>query len=477
MNLLKLIFRFEWKQFIAQPLQLALLFFFILLGGYSLYTGGHFVEQQLRGLDTLQRNQQRQFTELKQRFDSDTSTVEGKNLATQAGLPQVIEYRASPVATNPPAALALMAIGQRDILPYYDVVNSKRDFFTPPNTAIANPEKLAAGNFDLSFVLVYLIPLLIIVLSYDLLAREKEQQTDRLLRLHGGSLRRILLYKLLFRLGLLWLLLTAFNGIGFMMAPQGIPKDGVDFLLWNIAILIYLLFWCALVWLVILCGGSSRKSALLLLGCWLGLTIVLPALCNRLVGLKQPLPLRTELVSKQRATMLETWEMPIPELIEQFYGNNPQYVHLRKPTDTARYGNKRFVAYYDLLGRRMDKNIRSYQEHVQLHQRWMDRISWLNPVSQMQSLLNEIAKTGLASYLHYQRDVARYQHRWVLHMNGFLLRDAKLSKEDLNLLPQFSRSTDSGRLRSIAWKIGGILLFTLLVCAAAAKMRPMEKND
>ncbi|MFU1855632.1 DUF3526 domain-containing protein [Sphingobacterium sp. NGMCC 1.201703] len=477
MNLLKLIFRFEWKQFIAQPLQLALLFFFLLLGGYSLYTGKHFVQQQCRGLDTLQRNQQRQRLELMERFESDTNSVTGKNLAAQAGLPQVVEYRASPVATNPPSALAMMAIGQRDILPYYDVVNSKRDFFTPPNTAIANPEKLAAGNFDLSFVLVYLIPLLIIVLSYDLFAREKEQQTDRLLRLHGGSLRRILLYKLLFRFGLLCLLLTALNGIGFMMAPRGIPNDGTDFLLWNLATLSYLLFWCALAWLMILYGSSSRKSALLLLGCWLGLTIVLPALCNRLVGLRQPLPLRTELVSKQRATMLETWEMPIPELIEQFYSNNPQYVQLRKPTDTARYGNKRFVAYYDLLGRRMDKNIRIYQQGVQLHQHLLDRTGWFNPVTQMQSLLNEIAQTGLASYLHYQRDVAHFQHRWVLHMNGFLLRDAKLSKEDLKVLPQFSRSADSGRLRLIGWKIGSILLLTLFVSGAAVTMRPIGKND
>lgn len=476
MNLLKLIFRFEWKQFIAQPLQLALLFFFILLGGYSLYTGGHFVEQQLRGLDTLQRNQQRQFAELIQRFDSDTSTIEGKNLAIQAGLPQVIEYRASPIATNPPAALALMAIGQRDILPSYDVVNSKRDFFTPPNTAIANPEKLAAGNFDLSFVLIYLIPLLIIVLSYDLFAREKEQQTDRLLHLHGGSLRRILFYKLLFRLGLLWLLLTAFNGVGLMMAPPAISKDGVDFLLWNLATLIYLLFWFVLAWMVVLRGSSSRKSVLLLMAIWLGLTIVLPALCNRLVALKQPLPLRTELVSKQRATMLETWEMPIPQIVEQFYNNNLQYVLLRQPTDTAQYGNKRFVAYYDLLGRRMDKNIRAYQQEAQLHQRWLNRTSWLNPVTQMQSLLNEIAQTGLGDYLHYQGDVARFQHRWVLHMNGFLLRDAKLSKEDLKRLPQFSPSTDLGRISSIAWKIAGILFLTLAVWAVAGKMRPMEKK-
>ncbi|ULT23609.1 hypothetical protein KUH03_31235 [Sphingobacterium sp. E70] len=61
-------------------------------------------------------------------------------------------------------------------------------------------------------------------------------------------------------------------------------------------------------------------------------------------------------------------------------------------------------------------------------------------------------------------------------MNGFLLRDAKLSKEDLKHLPQFSPSTDPGRISSIAWKIAGILFLTLAVWAIAAKMRPMEKK-
>ncbi|MDF2514787.1 MAG: hypothetical protein K0R59_83 [Sphingobacterium sp.] len=471
MNLLKLIFRFEWKQLVAQPMQLGLLFFFLLIGTYSLYNGQYFVKQQLRGLDTLTNNQQQHLGELLQRFDSDTSTSEGKQLAAQAGLPQVIEYRASPIATNPPKALATMAIGQRDILPYYDVVNSKRDFFTPPNTAIANPEKLAAGNFDLSFVLIYLIPLLIIVLSYDLVAREGEQQTDRLLRVQAGDIRIIILYKFLFRLGLVWILLLLLNGIAIVLTPVNMLSVWLDFLYWNLAALVYLLFWFTVVWLVVSSGSSSRKSMLILMGLWLGLTIVLPALVNRLISLKHPLPLRTALMSKQRATMMETWETPIPKLIEQFYRNNPQYIHLKRSTDTAMYGNKRFVAYYDLLGRRMDKNIQSYQNAARLHQDWLDRAGWLNPVSQTQSVLNEIAETGLADYLHYQQDVARFQRRWVLHMNEFLLRDARLRKEDLSNLPRFEHSIDAHRLRSVGWKIGITGLLALLIGTAKFRKR------
>ncbi|AMQ01763.1 hypothetical protein AY601_4945 [Pedobacter cryoconitis] len=480
MQLFLLIFRFEWRQFLRQPVQLLLLLFFLLMSVYSLYNGQSFVQKQLTGLDTLTNNQQANLQELISRFHTDTTTAQGKILAQQAGLPKVVEFKAPPIATNPPQALAALAIGQRDLLPYFDIISSKRDILTPPNAEIANPEKLASGNFDFSFVLIYLFPLLIIILSYDLFSREAEQQTDRLLAVQSGAINRILRHKILFRLLLISLLTNMLSIIGFFIHPAAAALHLPDVLLWILVTNTYLIFWFAVCWLMIILRKSSQLNALILIGIWLLLTLILPAITNKFAGLKYPMPLRTELVSNQRQTMTHTWEMPIPQLLKEFYQNNPQYLSLKTDGDTARYGNKRFVAYYDLLGRRMNKNVMEYTTAAAKHNAWLSQMAWLNPVAQMQALLNATAQTGLSDYLYYQNQTSLFQNQWVKLINGYLLSNKKLSLIEVQNLPAFHPAKDQTRTSRILVNTLSIwlaILLTLLIARQIANQIAFKRKN
>lgn len=463
MQLLLIIFRFEWRQFLRQPSQLLILLFFLGVGCYSLNNGHRFIERQLTGLDSLMKNQQVHTHDLISRFHSDTTTAKGKLLAAQAGLPQVVEFRAPPVAFNPPQALALMAIGQRDLLPYFDVITIKRDVFTPPNAEIANPEKLSAGNFDLSFVLIYLFPLLVVILSYDVLSKEKEQQTYQLLAIQGAKIYKIITYKMVFRAVVVCMLVLLLSITGFLIRPAATVLNFKDFLLWCLINLTYLLFWFSVCWLVVMLRKSSRINAFSLLGVWLILTLVLPAMASKVVEVADPMPLRTALASSQREVMAHTWEMPITELLDTFYHDNPQYKKLRNVSDTAQYGNKRFVAYYDLLNRRMNNNIRKYNQGADRHNQLLNRMAWYNPVAQLQYLLNATAQTGLGDYLYYQEEVNRFQNQWTAFMNGYLLRGQKFSLEEVQHLPQFKPRTDESRPGRILVSILSVWIAILLV--------------
>lgn len=476
MQLFLLISRFEWRQFLRQPVQLLLLLFFLLMSLYSLYNGQSFVQRQLTALDTLANNQQVHLQELISRFHTDTTTAKGKMLAQQAGLPQVVEFKAPPIATNPPQALAALAIGQRDLLPYFDVISSKRDVLTPPNAEIANPEKLASGNFDFSFVLIYLFPLLIIILSYDLFSREAEQQTDRLLAVQSGAINRILWHKILFRLLLIILLTNILSLIGFFTHPASTALHMPDVLLWILVTNTYLVFWFAVCWLIITLRKSSQLNALILIGIWLLLTLILPATINKFAGIKHPMPLRTELVSNQRETMTHTWEMPIPQLLKEFYQNNPQYLSLKTNGDTAIYGSKRFVAYYDLLGRRMNKNVMEYNTAAAKHNAWLSQMAWLNPVAQMQTLLNATAQTGLSDYLYYQNQTNLFQNQWVKLMNGYLLSNKKLSLAEVQNLPVFHPAKNQSRTSRILVSTLSIWLAILLILLVARQIAFQKKK-
>ena len=75
--------------------------------------------------------------------------------------------RASYEATLPPGPLSALTIGQSDLYPFRASVSPfRRQDNLFRNYQIDSPLGLLAGKFDFTFVIVYLLPLLIICLLY-----------------------------------------------------------------------------------------------------------------------------------------------------------------------------------------------------------------------------------------------------------------------------------------------------------------------
>ncbi len=77
----------------------------------------------------------------------------------------------------PDAPLAIAAVGLSDLYPHaFKVSAGSKDSFLFVDE-IANPAHLLSGSFDLAFVIVYLYPLLLLALCYNVLSGEQEQGT------------------------------------------------------------------------------------------------------------------------------------------------------------------------------------------------------------------------------------------------------------------------------------------------------------
>jgi ABC-2 type transport system permease protein len=75
------------------------------------------------------------------------------------------------VAVNRPDPLGGLTVGKSDLLPYYRVFAGVPQNDLYHSSEIQNPMVLAAGRFDLAFLVTVLLPLLIIAVSYNLLPR------------------------------------------------------------------------------------------------------------------------------------------------------------------------------------------------------------------------------------------------------------------------------------------------------------------
>lgn len=471
MQLFKTILLFEIRLLARQKLMLVLIGFFFAAGLYSIYNGYYFTQKQLLAIDSLQHGYQKKYQEAVASFSADTTTAAGKTLFNQAGIPAVIEYKNPLYAIHKPQSISILSIGQRDLAPYYDVITRKRNFVQGSNDEISNPEVLASGNFDLAYVMIYLFPLLAIALSYNTLSKEKEQQTDKLLSLQGLYFGRIICYKLVFRFMLIGIMAWLLSIIGFISSSILISVDQTAAILWLISVSAYLFFWFAVIFSIIRLSQSSVHNALYLLGLWCFFLMLLPALCNAVVRLYYPIPLKTDTAVALRENSEAVWALPRQLLIDTFYLNNPKYKYLRTTSDTSENSNKRFAAYYDLLGRRMTKVIENYNQFPEKQNAASNSLSWINPATKTQYIFNEIAETGLRDHLSYQDQVNAFQKTWVDFMNDYIISNKKLSLNDLRNLPEFKLKQISNKNQHILLGIFYLFGISTFIIIFALKLR------
>lgn len=435
MKLLKTVFLFEWQQFLRVKAMLMSLSFFLILGAFSIYSGNTVIRDQLTVIDSLNSSYQKDFQEsLKQ--VSDSSSPAALEKAKNAGNPALINFQLPQNAVNYPKGLSALSIGQRDVNPYYQRVKSNVTFLDESNIEISNPALLSAGNFDLAFVITYLLPLLVIAFCYNVLSFEKEAGTYSLLALQG-SIHKIIIYKLLFRLLIILAPLLALNLVG-MVFSSGLPTPAPAALQWIFLNISYLLFWFSLCYMVVLFNLTSSRNALYLLGAWLVFIIILPAVSNIYVGVMHPVPLRADLASYERHLGEEIWNSRPKILIDAFHVQNPQYKGSYNPAvDTLAGSIRFFAAYYDQKERKVLDREAALDREIQKGNDLTTNLSLFNPAVQMQSLLNSIAGTGLKDFKDFQHQAAAFQKQWKSIIYTADLSGKTFTAEDLKRFPAF----------------------------------------
>lgn len=436
MQLLKIIFFFEWHQFVRRPVLAISLICFFIAGCYAIFYGNNVIRIQQTVTDSIQVSYKKNYDLQYNLISADTTTQQGKSDHYMAGIPEVVNYRIAPVAIFCPSSLSGLSIGQRDVQSYYQVV-TKDPQYIDQNAEINNPVKLAAGNFDLSFLIVYLFPLLVIAFCYNVFSQEKEQGTITLLMVQGITVHQLIIYKLLFRGLLLGLTLILLNITGAIVLSFTVDTNVRDILLWQYLSGVYLLLWLSIVFAICLFRQASIVNDLYLLAVWLLFLIVLPALGNTYVSLKHPVPLQSGLASFQREVREHIWEMDRKALLDTFYKNNPSYINLSLATDTGEYNSKRFVAFYDLVDRRINAKAREMEFKATLSNNAESELAMYNPSVKMLQLYSELSGNAMVNFETFNKEVQNFQLRWKDFINGFLMYDKNLTVKDYHRLPVF----------------------------------------
>jgi ABC-2 type transport system permease protein len=369
----------------------------------------------------------------------------------------------------PPGALAALSIGQSDLLPYYYQVSIwTNDQTFLQNGELENPLNLAVGRFDLAFVMVYLLPLLVLALGYNLLSQEREQGTLAMTLAQPIRLGTLIGGKVALRAGLVLALALGLSLLG-LLAVLRVPTSGSPLPrmgLWVVGVTVYALFWFALSVAVNALGRPSAWNAMALAGAWLALVVVVPSTVNIASSLLHPLPSRVEMITAQRDASNDAVNRR-SELLGRYYEDHPEMVE-GLALDTANAGALAYAAQEEVNARVADVS-RRYESASRAQQALVRRWRFTSPALLLQEALNDAAGTGDARFERFRGQVASFAGAWKTYFVPLVLSGQRTRPQDVALMPrfQYAEETELEVARRVAVPLAAMALFTVLVAVLA----------
>lgn len=338
------------------------------------------------------------------------------------------------VAAFKPSQLSLISTGQSDMFNHYVKPTLTDDSFSIGFTELASPVSLLMGNFDLSFVLIFLLPLVIISFSYNILSSEKEQGSLLLIASSPRDIHLWLLQKVLTRFLIINLLLSVCLWLTFLFNGVTIEKPFFAFL---VLVWVYSAFWFTLAYVVNLWGASSSNNAMYLIGSWIILVLAIPSLINQSANAVYPAPSRTLLINEMRTLQAEI-DAEQDKILDSYLRNHPELITSREAEEgTAYLWWQRYFASKDLLLDKMSPLLAEYDESLRKQQRWVSKLSFLSPSVLFQNNLNYLAETSAVHYDVYRQSVLTFTEEWRNFFLPLIFQEKPFTKAMISKLPEF----------------------------------------
>lgn len=364
---------------------------------------------------------------------------------------EVIANELGSTLLMPPAPMAALAAGQSDVYPGYVKVTARNLDALVTGDQVEHPLALAAGHLDVAFVILFLYPLLIFAVSFDLTATERDRGTLRMILAQPVRLGDVVAGKMIARGLLLGVLVVVIP----LLAAIGAPFPLVA--AWTLAVLAYGSIWHGIALIVNARGWNAATNALVLAGIWLMFAVVGPATINLLIQLAYPMPSRVEAAVQARAATQDATVQGSRQL-GQFLQDHPTSANV------GRDGMRQFAQLQAARDRqvadRMQEVEAAFEQQLQRQRRLAMWLSVLSPTTITQTVLLETAGTGNTRFDTFKAAAKQFQLEWKSYFEPRVLDAATLTDDEIQAAPRFSfvEPTAAAVLRAVTVPIGAMML-------------------
>jgi ABC-2 type transport system permease protein len=438
----------EWTRTRRDPVMFIMLALFSLLCAYAALAGVHWAGQRAEAVRQAVAESDETMALRRQSFADTVAKGEKPNFG-------LIYATALPFRAGlPNAPLAPMSAGQAEGYPAAASISPFMDpyaIFDPHMAGLESPAVLSAGRFDLAFVIVVLLPLLLIAATYDFWSRDVESGSARFQLAQPVGPARLILTRVALRGGTL-LIGTVVVAISALLLTG--VTDGAGLALFGLVVLAYGTFWITLVALINLVVRTSTTSAVAAGTAWLAIVMLLPAALLAYAGHAAPRPSSMAHTNNVRTAGLSV------------RAANAKAAHAASEAKSGRaypatlWHSRRETAERDARLAPIHEAHADAQAH---HRRLAEAARFVSPAVIAQDALDRIAGTDATRALAFQAQARGFAARVRAFALNWMDRDRLMTLADYDGgLPRFAFVEPSYE-RSLMWDLLALLGFVCLL--------------
>ncbi len=348
----------------------------------------------------------------------------------------------------PPGPLGDFAIGQSDILPGLGGLSLwSPDIRLFSKYEFEDPVALALGGFDLGKVVLLVLPLLLIVLSFDILSAERDANRLGLTLAQGAKLRSLFWKRLFIRgffvLGITFLIILAafLIQIGNASLLDRLPY----FALWGIAASLYALFWIGVIAFVASRNRGGEVNAIILLITWAGFTLIVPASIAAVAESVYPAPSRLAYLAEAREAENET-KLREADIANEFILDHPEML-VNETSEIPAFVKSAFIV-TSTVDEATKPLLAEFEAEALKRDASLDWMRFLSPAIITHTLFNDVAGADSGRHQRYMKSARAFKAAYGEKAGPYVIAGNRLPTEEFASLPTF-RFDEEG--------IGGVL--------------------
>jgi len=344
-------------------------------------------------------------------------------------------YYAFHLTYSPPSKFAFAAMGQRDTSPWKHRVRMLALEGQIHEADTRNADFGLVGRFDFAFLAASVAPLLLILLLYDLRASERTARRHDILVATAGSPLSIWFPRAFVRvLALILLLLTSLWIAAFVEAsPSAVTLQASGIVIGS------LLVWWLIVELIGRINASSSVLLTSLIGVWLALAIIVPALSKATIEASNPVPDGGEILLLQRETVNDAWDLPKDATMQPFVEEHPEWHEYANIEETWTW--KWYYAFQQVGDQKAAPLVRQYREARLQRDHQAGLAAFLSPTSFVERAFEKLASTDALSMIAYEDAVRNFHGKLRAFHYPLMFLDRPYDEDLLSGLPTYKPSS------------------------------------
>ena len=396
------IFLYEWKHFFKNPFKIVAVLLFIVAGIYGLYNGLSLYQNQLTEIEKIQEKIETDKQKYLAKYEEGKLVDESRPWIDMSQPFWAIRNTPTYQLKVPSSAM-VYSIGQAEQYGFYKRVTLRASPYDADMAEeIANPERLQTGTLDFAFVLLFLLPLLLLILLYNIKSAEAEQGFLPLIEVQTASKNGWLLARMAFYCLLVAVVATGLLVYGAMLTDVFKTASNAfgQMLLYT---LLYLSFWSVIFFFILKKGKSILGNTLQMVGVWLLFAFVVPAIVHQSVSIAKPANLMTDFIEvrDKQQDLYANDSLFQQKLINLF----PQIVKSPVYQDSTKIDLARSRSTAALVNELKKESIQPIEQESQEKNKLIQATYWFNPVTFFQNKFNSIAKTHYADYEAFRQAI------------------------------------------------------------------------